>query len=133
VVAYGTESKVLPALLWIIGGLTALQIIAVLWAVVAGWDDAYAYALASVKNNTRLTADFDELARAPMDKLDREMDRLRFEYKRQDEDDRAQELSPSEERFAMRSALSHYRIACPACGTLPKSGEKSRCEKCGNY
>lgn len=134
VAAYSAESQLLKLIvLPVVGAVTVFQALMSLWSLVATWDDRYAYAVAAVKNNTRLTSDFEELAAATDAKIESEMERLRFEYSRQDVEDSAQEISEKEKRFGQRSALFQYRSECPACQKVPKSMTPTSCDSCGNF
>lgn len=134
VTTYNAESQVLKnILLPIVGVVSIVQFLVSFWSLVARWDENYAYAVSSVKVNTRLTADFQQLATAPRETLIRDIERLRFEYDRQSEDDSAQEITPEEKRFGQRSALFQYGSTCPICAQIPKSMAPSDCDSCGNF
>lgn len=132
--AYSAESQTLKVIvLPVVGAIMIFQAVMSLWSLVARWDDNYSYAVSAVKNNTRLTSDFEELATAPEDRLLKEIERLRFEYSRQEAEDTAQKLTDKEKRFAQRSALFQYRSKCPTCCEVPKSMTPSNCDSCGNF
>ncbi len=134
VTAYNAESQALKnILLPLVGIVSIVQLLVSFWSLVARWDENYVYAVSSVKVNTRLTADFQQLATAPREALIRDIERLRFEYDRQDVDDSAQEITPQEKRFAHRSASFQYRSACRTCGVIPNSMVPSDCDSCGNF
>src|SRR5438128_1893948 len=88
VVSYSADSVILKfVLLPLAAVVTIFQAVVSLWSIVARWDESYAYAVAAVKIHARLTADFETLATAPLKKLEDEIQRLRFEYTRQESED----------------------------------------------
>jgi mobilome CxxCx(11)CxxC protein len=134
VAAYSTESAMLKLIVIpTVAVLSIVQALLSLWSLVFAWDHRYACAVTAVKNNTRLASDFEDLATAPDGKLDREIERLRFEYARQEGEDSAQEISEKEKRFGERSSLFQYQSKCPACGEVPTSMKPTNCDACGNF
>lgn len=122
-----------PYALAIAGVLGIVQLIFSLWSLVARWDERNSYAVSSLKANTRLTTDFEDLAAADTIIVERDIPRLRDEYKRQDVEDTAQNITPEEKRFAMRQTLFQYKLQCVTCGQLPTSIKPSKCDTCGNF
>ena len=134
VTAYSAASPVLQYILLPLSGAVAmLQSVVSLWSLVAGWDEAYAYAIGSVKNNNRLTSLAEELARGSRSRLEKDIELLRFEYSRQDAEDSAQEITDKEKRYAERCALFQYRQECPACKQVPANMKPTSCDSCGNF
>ena len=132
--AYSADSPTLKLfVIPIVGAVTIIQALLSLWSIVAQWDTQYAYAVASVKSNNRLASDFEELAKATPEKRAKGMERLRFEYSRQDSEDISQEITDKEKRFGQRSALFQYQSKCPSCGFVPKNMTSTDCDSCGNY
>lgn len=134
VTAFSVDSEVLKYLLIPIAGLVALiQTIMSLWSLVAKWDEQYSYAISAIKSNTRLMADFEILAKAEINKIKRDISRLREEYQRQEMEDTAQHITIGEKRYAMRQSLFQYKLKCETCGRIPESLWPSNCDTCGNF
>jgi len=132
--SFTIDSEVLKYIVVPIAGLvTVTQAVFSLWSLVAKWDDDYAYSVSSVKANTRLTADFENLAKASGEKITRDIERLRDEYTRQEMEDTARHITDKEKRFAQRSALFQYKSKCPTCDEVPQSMTPSNCDSCGNF
>lgn len=69
VTAFSVESELLKYVLIPIAGLVILiQSIMSLWSLVAKWDENYSYSIAATKSNTRLTVDFEILAKSNIKK-----------------------------------------------------------------
>lgn len=134
VAAFSSENKYLTnVLLPICGVLTILQAVMSLWSLVSKWDDVYAYSISAVKNNTRLTNDFDQLANQTENKIKRDLPRLLEEFNRQEIEDTAQSVTTKEKRFAMRESLFQYKNTCPTCKNIPETLTPINCDTCGNY
>lgn len=134
VTAFSVESEVLKYILIPIAGIIALiQSIMSLWSLGAKWDEGYSCSIAAIKNNTRLTADFEILAQSDFNKIKRDINRLREEYQRQEMEDAAQHITVEEKRYAMRQSLFQYKLKCETCGNVPESLSPSNCDTCGNY
>ncbi|WP_432459911.1 mobilome CxxCx(11)CxxC protein [Agarivorans sp. QJM3NY_25] len=134
VAAFSTDSEALKYLLLpVCGVLTIIQSVLSLLSLVYKWDDVYSYAISSVKNNTRLTNDFDQLSKESPAKIKRDMSRLRDEFNRQEIEDTAQSISIKEKRFAMRHTLFQYKNKCETCKIKPISLTPSTCDTCGNF
>ena len=132
--AFTLDSPPLKSLVIPIAGLVGLgQLVMSLWALIARWDDEYAYALGAARANTRLAADCENLANGPIARLRRDIERLREQVTAQEIEDTVQHITDKEKRFAMRSALYQYRSKCPVCGIVPESMRPTACETCGHF
>lgn len=134
VAAFSSDNQILTnILLPVCGLLTILQAIMSLWSLVSKWDDVHAYSISAVKNNTRLTNDFDQLTNQTESKIKRDFPRLFDEFNRQEIEDTAQSVTTKEKRFAMRESLFQYKNKCPTCNKIPETLTPSNCDTCGNY
>lgn len=134
VAAFSSEQEILKnILLPICGILTITQAILSLLSLSFKWDDNYSYAIGAVKNNTRLTNDFEQLSNENITKIKRDISRLRDEYTRQEIEDNTQNITDKEKRFAMRLSLFQYKCTCKTCNTIPQSLTASDCDTCGNF
>lgn len=132
--SFSTESELFKTfMLPLAGGLTTFQLILSLWALVARWDEKNNYAVAAVKTNTRLESVFNRVCNEPGKFSDSEIDRLRDEYSRTDQEDMGQVVSEKEKRYGMRKALIQFQQSCPTCGMKPISMRPSKCDSCGNF
>lgn len=134
VAAFSTEHEVLKnILLPLCGFLTILQAVLSLLSLVSKWDDVFAYSISAVKNNTRLTNDFEQLSNQSEGKIKRDLPRLLEAFNRQEIEDTAQSISIKEKRFAMRNTLFQYKNKCETCNKVPESLTPTTCDTCGNY
>lgn len=137
VAAFSTEHDWLKNILIpICGILTITQAVLSLLSLLSlvfKWEDNYSYAISALKINTRLTNDFEKLAKEKNEKIENDIDRLLFEYERQETEDTSQGISDKEKRFAMRAALFQYKCKCKTCDLEPKKIKPTDCDTCGNY
>lgn len=115
------------------GLLGMAQLALSVWSVVAHWDDAHVYAVGAIQANIRLFNAWDALAKRPPEDFRARVEALGTEDQRQEQADMAQHIAPKEKRYAMRSTLYHYGLACERCGITPASMKAGDCDTCGNF
>ncbi len=134
VAAFSTDNEILKnILLPLCGVLTIIQAVLSLLSLVSKWDDLFAYSISAVKNNTRLTNDFEQLSNQSDIRIKKDIKRLLEEFNRQEVEDTAQSISIKEKRFAMRNTLFQYKNKCQTCSNIPVSLTPTTCDTCGNY
>jgi mobilome CxxCx(11)CxxC protein len=136
VLAFGTDFEYKSVVLIVAGVIGIIQLIASVWALVADWQDAYAYAHESMAANYRLAENFESLASNPPSapsEVEANFSALMAEDKVLSQRDYRQEITPEEKRKGMRAALRKYQRECAFCGKVPKSMSPSECDVCGNF
>lgn len=136
VTTYGTKFQYIGAILTMGGILGIIQLVASVWALVAKWDDQYAYAQESMASNYNLSDKYKNLAQNPPPKLDEFRGQLAFidtENKRRSEGDYKQSISEREKRMGLRAALRKFQRACVGCKNVPASMTPTSCDICGNF
>lgn len=136
VLAFGTDFS----LLWIIILLASIagiiQFILSGWALVAKWNDSFAYAIESISSNQHISDEFKSLAKNPPEifKISEATFKLiDVERKAREAQDNKQGITEAEKRAGMRAALRQYRRECAGCNEIPKSLEPSNCPICGKF
>lgn len=136
VITYGTRFKYIDAIL-IIGAILGLvQLVASSWALVAKWDDEYAYAQESTNANYDLSYRYQALAQNPPIKLDDfriRLDLLDAARRCRSDLDYRHSITDAEKRKGMRAALRNYQRACATCKEVPTSMKPTKCDTCGNF
>ena len=115
------------------GLLSTIQPVVSLWSLISKWEDKYAYAIGSVKANTRLANEFESLLKKDPKDIESELDHLAENYKRQEVEDTVQDISDKEKRYAMRHALFQFKCPCRTCERVPVTLTPTNCDTCGNY
>lgn len=133
VLSFGTNPRILPALLWVAGVLGVAQLTGSVWSLVARWDDSLAYALESVTANYRLSRRFESLGEQPPADLEVEFRVLDAENQARKDLDFRQDLTPKEKRAGLRAGLRQFQRACVGCNEVPTSMSPTDCEVCGNF
>lgn len=134
VAAFSTDSEVLKQILLpLCGLLTVVQAIYSLFSLTYKWDEKHSYAIVAVKDNVRLSNEFNKLKKLDDAQITTLYPQLREEYDRQLLMDTAQSISKEEERFSMRQALFHFKSPCPTCNQIPQKLAATDCDTCGNY
>ena len=131
--AFSTNADVFEYFLYVVGVLSIIQALLSLWSVTSHWNDRYSYSVASIKANNRLVSDFKDLSKQSTSKIKKDIDRLRFEYNRQDQEDSAQGITDKERRRAMCCTLMQYQKKCAGCGETPLAVKPTECGICGNF
>lgn len=135
IIAFGTNDQSLLVILWLAGILGLVQLIGSIWALVAKWDDAYAYALESIAENHRFSNSFASLGKNPPapDELRTRQDFLEADNGHRRDSDYKQGITEEEKRRGMRAGLLQFRRTCVACGEIPVSLRASDCGVCGQF
>lgn len=134
VLSFSAESEVLTSILIpVAGALTIMQLVISLWALVSRWDEKNDYAISAIKANTRLLAEFNRLCNSNDEEIKNEIQHLRDEYSRVNQEDTAHGVYEKEIRWGMRKALIHYSLTCPTCSQKAVSMTPSECDTCGNF
>jgi mobilome CxxCx(11)CxxC protein len=129
----------LAKFVYVAGVLIVVQVVLFLWSVVANWPDRLNYASAANAMNTRLSNQLKALAiqaaRPPAD-FDVRFTELQSLDDAQQTQDKATNISATEEIYGHRSALRQFEVKCIECGVKPASMEmpfskKKRCPVCG--
>jgi mobilome CxxCx(11)CxxC protein len=133
VLSFGTESKVLPWVITVVGIIGLVQLVLSAFSIVSRWDEKYEYALDSSRGNTDLYNRFKFLAdNAPADLEVQYKDAIR-ENEAREFKDLGQGITEKEKRFANREALKYYRKPCSICSITPTNSKPSKCDGCGNF
>ena len=117
----------------ITGIISIIQAGLSLWAMTSRWDEEQAYALSAIKNNTRLSSQWEKLSKDPIEAIELNIEKLRGEDNHLEGEDTAQYITDREKHFAMRSTLFQYRLQCVSCGKTPESMKASSCPTCGKF
>ena len=135
VVSFGLDFECLGFIIFIASSLGILQLIGSTWALVAKWEDEYAYSLESFTGNYSLSDKYKELGENPSrcDELRIKIDLLDAENKIRKESDLKHGITDKEKRMGHRAALRQFRRACVECKKIPTSMKGSNCNVCGNY
>lgn len=134
VTTYGTENQTLKAyILPAVGALSISQIVMSLWALIARWEDKYVAYMHSIATNNSIAGQCDTLAKDDFEIIKRDIQRLRSDYERQDEEDSRHLISEKEKRYAQRSSLFQFKKKCPSCGIEPHSMKPTKCDSCGRF
>lgn len=130
----GTESShLLAAAITIAGVVGAIQLVFSVWALAARWDERYAAAQNSVRENTSLYNQFKSLRDIPPSDYVKSFLEAQADYQRQERVDIGETITPKELRFANHEALRYVGKACLTCHIIPTSTKPSQCDSCGNY
>lgn len=131
--AFGTDSKLFPGLLYFAGFLAIIQLAISVWSVVARWDERYEQALDSSRANTRLYNLWKKLVDHPPSQLSEIIEDAVSADQDQEQKDLASRITEKEKRFAMHEALFYFRKPCPTCKVVPQRKKPSKCDMCGNF
>ncbi|MYN46766.1 hypothetical protein GTP23_17120 [Pseudoduganella sp. FT93W] len=135
--AFGKDWKVggievLPILVLVASLVGIAQIVLSCWALVARWDEAYASAQDSVRANTTLYNRFKSVRDFTTSNYQDALKEPREENARQEVLDRAQSITPAEERYAYNASMKYLGLPCRTCQIVP-TGKSSKCTSCGNW
>lgn len=135
VASFGLDFKYLGLIIIIAGTLGIIQLIGSTWALVAKWEDEYAYSLESCTGNYSLSDKYKELGENPprSDELRIKIDLLDAENRIRKGSDLKHGITDKEKRMGHRAALRQFRSACVECGEIPTSMNGSNCNVCGNF
>ena len=112
------------------------QLVVSVWALVAGWEDAHAYATSSASDNYSLSSRFRDLGNNPppsYPNFRQQFDWLQVENRHRAELDYQQGISDKEKRSGLRAGLREFRKPCVECEKIPTSMRPSACDVCGNF
>lgn len=134
VAAFSTDSEVLKQIfLPLCGLLTVGQGVYSLFSLTYKWDEKHSYSIGAIKDNARLTSEFNKLKKLDDSDIKESYQKLREEYDRQLVADTAQSITKEEERYSMRQSLFHFKSKCSTCELVPKKLAPTDCDTCGNY
>jgi mobilome CxxCx(11)CxxC protein len=135
VASFGLNCKYLGIIIFITGVLGIMQLIGSTWALVAKWEDEYAYSLESISSNYSLSDKYKELGESPprSDEFRIKIDLLDAENRIRKESDLKHGITDKEKRMGHRAALRQFRRACVECKEIPTSMKGSNCNVCGNF
>jgi mobilome CxxCx(11)CxxC protein len=123
----------LPYLAALAGIMVAIQLAISLWSIIAKWDDKYSYAVGAMQAQTKLFNSWERLAKYPPPDLEPRAKELSDEDERQENSDKAQNVSDKEKRYGLRKTLYQYGLTCVNCKIKPSSMKPSKCDTCGNF
>lgn len=124
---------------WIIfvaGVVGLVQLVVSLWALVSKWDDSLIYSLKSASDNSRLSAEFQELAKSPPDVLlefKNAYEKVKIRNDAISESDNQQVISNKEMRRGHRAGLRQFQIQCTGCKNVPNDLTSTKCPVCGKF
>lgn len=133
VLAFGTNSAILPIALACAGVVGLCQLTLSTWSLVARWDEQYEYALESTKANTELYNQFKKIPSSSAVDIKKKYEQSCAYYEDREQKDIAKGVSDKEKRFANRRSLQYYGKACSVCKIVPISSKPSKCDGCGNF
>lgn len=135
VASFGLKFKYLDMIIVIAAVLGVIELVGTAWAIIANWQDEYAYSIESATSNYRLSERYKELAEKPplIDELRIKVALLNTENTIRKNSDIKHAVSDKDKRMGHRAALRQFRRACVACGKIPTSMKSSHCDICGNY
>jgi len=135
VASFGLDFKYLGLIILLAGILSIVQLIGSVWALVAKWEDEYAYSLESVVGNYGLSNKFKELGENPpqSEELRIKISLLDAENRLRKDSDYKHVITEKEKRMGHRAALRQFHRACVACKEIPTSMKSSDCDVCGNF
>jgi mobilome CxxCx(11)CxxC protein len=134
VLSYGTNLDTLPVLVGIAGAVGLLQTTVSLWALVAGWVDAYGYAIRSVAANANFAQRYEALTKQSSSAGETtRLALLHVEDLARQEEDWKQGITDREKRMGMRAALRKYQMKCAGCHQVPVDMRPTTCGVCGDY
>jgi mobilome CxxCx(11)CxxC protein len=132
--AFGSYPTVVD---WATGVIGVAVAVISLWALVAKWDTAMAYASESQTDNSRLSRELVDLARMTATESGAEPDRraqLRADFNTREAQDQRQDVSPQEKRAGYRAGLLQFKQACGGpCSRVPESMTPTTCGVCGRF
>lgn len=118
----------LPIITLVAGTLGILQFVVSLWALVATWDDEFAYALESTADNYRLSEGYRVIAQNPPEDFSVRFTMLDRDDSHRSDADNKKGISAAEKRLGMRAALHQFQRACAGCDEVPSSVARGRCK-----
>ncbi|HCV03762.1 MAG TPA: hypothetical protein DG048_14030 [Pseudoalteromonas sp.] len=134
VASFSAENDVVKFLVIPFCGLvTIFQALLSLRSIVYKWDDEYSYSMTSVAVNTRLTNEYESLAKKSEIEIIARLPVLNSEYQIQEAADNQRNITDSEVRYGMRSALFQYKCKCGTCNNVPRDLNPTNCDTCGNF
>jgi mobilome CxxCx(11)CxxC protein len=104
--------------------------------LVYGKDDALQYFYESASHHANLSKQFELIASDTIiseDNLKERYNQLLGEQKIRDQQDDKYDITPKEERKALRYGLRQYQRECVSCKKTPTSLDSSECDVCGKF
>lgn len=135
IASFGLDFKYFELIIIITGILSITQLIGSLWALVAKWQDEYAYSLESIVVNYGLFNNYKELGENPpqLEEFKIKMNLLDTENRVREESDLKRGISEKRKRMGHRAALRQFQRVCVACGKIPTSMKATDCDVCGKF
>jgi mobilome CxxCx(11)CxxC protein len=135
VISFGCNTRLVGSSIIVAGILGTVQIIGSGWALVAKWDDEYAYSLESAADNHNISVKYKELGENPPSPMEfkirygliNAIDEIR------NANDYKHGITDKEKRMGQRAALKQFSRACGACHEVPRSMKPTKCDACGNF
>src|SRR6266404_5452141 len=109
------KKDVLAAFIWIAGIVGVVQLVVSLWSVVARWPENLEASLAASSENSRLTEEFDALAKQvinPPLQFGNDYSKLITQDNTQRLADEKQLISDRERMYGHRAALRQFSVKC---------------------
>jgi mobilome CxxCx(11)CxxC protein len=135
VASFGLDFRYLGLIIILAAILSIIQLIGSAWALVAKWEDEYAYSLESAVINYGLSNKYKELGEnlPESEELRIKMSLLDAENRLRKDSDLKHVITEKEKRMGHRAALRQFRRTCVACGEIPTSMKGSDCNVCGDF
>lgn len=138
--AYGSDSSQLKTTIDVFLILSIIMAIITGLSFVLKWDEKQAYYYESASHHAQLNNAFDLLWKKQNKEsafvgvgLAEELKGLQAELKIRDQQDDKFDISPRDERKALRYGLRQYQRKCVGCTKIPSSLEPTECNVCGNF
>lgn len=136
ITSFGVDFKYLGLIIVIASILGIAQLVGSVWALVAKWEDEYAYSQESTVSNYSLSKNYRELGENPPSAFEEfriNTSLLDTENRIRCDSDYKHSISDKEKRRGHRATLRQFRRACDACKKIPASMKASDCDVCGNF
>jgi mobilome CxxCx(11)CxxC protein len=135
VLSFGNHTRLVSSLIIPASILGIIQLVGSVWALVAKWDDEYAYSLESAADNHNISNKYGELGNNPPAPVEF---KIRYDLISAIDDvrkanDYKRGITDKEKRIGHRAALRQYSRACGACHEIPQSMKPTKCDACGNF
>lgn len=130
---FGAYPQILSYSLIVAGILSIFQLILTVWSLTFRWDNDYAEALSTVKANTNLRLQWEDLARDSPNDLDKKVNDLKILDRNQELKDIQKNITDKDNRKMMRASLLFYKRKCATCNEIPTSMKSTECATCGNF
>lgn len=135
VLSFGNNTKLVNSLIIPASILGIIQLVGSVWALVAKWNDEYAYSLESAADNHAISNRFKSLGENPPapPKLKIHYDLINAIDEVRNANDYKHGITDEEKRLGQRAALIQFQRACGACRVIPQSMKPTKCDACGNF